>query len=300
VRCTNPFLNRIGLLCRETKKRAPPNYACAWSERQSRLPQPQSRTPFTCINRLTDVIDSPLPPPPRAVKLKRGALISQVVLGLLMLGIFGIAPYKLSTLTSRLNTLRQSGKVTSGKVIEAWVSHGKSSVYHLTVEFPRDDPRPAVTRVVPQALYYRYPEQSTIPILSMPNDPSDLEAGEVDQARIEEFKQPFVFVLALYGSIFGGLGILLQVGIWRERALLMSGEVVGARVTSSRYIGGKSNSTIVEYSYETQFGERTGKGRTTGQKTSSYPSGLEIPVIYKRDDDKVSQPVEMFQYVQLR
>ena len=240
-----------------------------------------------------------LPPTPRTVKLKSGTVFGRVFVWILTVCLFVGIPLGMSHSVGRLRTLMNSGKTITATVDSSRVSHGKSDTYYISVSFSENGHSVYGERMVPMRVYNQYSGEPTVPVATMPGNPTDYEVGGVNQDLIDSTQD----VWLMFGGMFGLMvlaGLLgLELSIRNESRLLSMGTEVNGEVCSVNVIKGKGVATNVVYRYETPLGVREKKCSLAGDQADDYQPGTAIPVLYQPDKDTNALPTVSFQLVDL-
>ncbi|MDR3692096.1 MAG: hypothetical protein P4L46_22135 [Fimbriimonas sp.] len=242
------------------------------------------------------MMDSTVPPPPRAIRMKTGAIVGRTVLWLLVLACYIGIPYGMSREVARLQTLMESGKTVVGRVLSSRIVRGKSYAYYLSVAFSDRGFSYSGERPVFSTYYYKYCNQSEVPVVAMPNDPGDFEIGGVDPMQIDYARRQWLVPGGLWTFILTFFVIMFEVSLIRERSLLRRGQVAQGQVVS--VIKGKGSA--IKYRFDSRFGTREGKCSVSSTaKLAGFSEGVGIEILYDPNNDRSSIPAVLFQLVEL-
>ncbi|MDR3692094.1 MAG: hypothetical protein P4L46_22125 [Fimbriimonas sp.] len=234
-----------------------------------------------------------MPPPPRNVRIKRSSHILRVfVWVLLALTGFGI-PLGMNRQTHRLTLLMEQGHIVHAQVITGRISRGKSTSHYLTITFSDRGFVYSGEQRVPYYIYDTYVQAPEVPVVTMPDDPSSFEVGEMTQDRIDHAKLPWEVLGSMFAVVIVFVLGSIEYTLNFERRLLTKGQVAIGRVEA--LIPGKTS--YVKYTYVTRFGERAAKRSTPTVRR--FTVGEEIEVLYDPDNDRDSLPTSLFQMCEI-
>jgi hypothetical protein len=236
------------------------------------------------------------PAPPRKIVMLPNGIAGRVALWLLFAALAIGVPYGMNRSVARLETLRTSGKTVQARLLSNRVQRGKSTTYFFTIAI--DDPRmpnPVDQQVLP-GIYYQYAGAPTVPIITMPDDPTNFEVGWIDEWHIDFARRQWLVPGGLWVLILLFFVVIFEASAYSERNLLRAGEVTTGRVVSIS--SGKG--AQLRYQYETSLGTRDGKVSMSGPITKAGLSPeSQIQILYSLSNDRKSIPVVAISLYQL-
>jgi hypothetical protein len=194
---------------------------------------------------------------------------------------------------NRLTRLRDAGRVTTARILKAYITYGKAKHCFLRVSFDLDGTHVSGDREVIGPFFGEYRNRPVVPVTTAPGDPTDFEVGPVDENFIkrETLSSSLLVLVAMFYS--GGFLIGIERRARKDLKLMRYGVATKATVVSSKLHKGKPKTLRLTYSYESSFGQREGIYVGYGE-LRKFGAGTEMIVLYQKDNDRKSKPLDLF------
>lgn len=173
-----------------------------------------------------------VPPPPRAIEIKPGAVTGRVLLWLLFAAIAIGCPIGLSMQIARLDRLKSSGVEATASVLSGHeMPLSKGTKYYLEIAFKLSNASFQGEREVSSEIYGEYSNSTTVPVVTMPGNPLDFEVGRITRDTYEAVRYPWI----VFGCVLGFFVLIgagaFEVELEKEQRLLSRGIFTDAIVT---------------------------------------------------------------------